>query len=50
MLDLIMLDAHEAELRAMLTTEDGSEAAAYVLLAAVNVAVDRGRGPLVGAL
>ena len=40
MLDLIMLDTHEAELRAMLSTGDGSEAAAYVLLSAADVAVD----------
>lgn len=40
MLDLIMLGAHEAELRALLATEDGSEASAYVLLSVADIATD----------
>ncbi|GJD34007.1 ThiF family adenylyltransferase [Methylobacterium aerolatum] len=40
MLDLIMLDVHETELRALLATEDGAEASAYVLLATADIAAD----------
>lgn len=40
MLDMIILDAHEAELRAALTTADGSEAAAYLLFGSAEIAAD----------
>jgi molybdopterin/thiamine biosynthesis adenylyltransferase len=40
MLDLVMPDVHEAELRALLATGDGSEASAYVLLATADVTAD----------
>lgn len=38
--DLILLEAHEAELRALLATPDGSEAAAYLLLGAAEIGAD----------
>ncbi|KAB7783926.1 ThiF family adenylyltransferase [Methylorubrum populi] len=38
--DLILLEAHGAELRALLATPDGSEAAAYLLLGAAGIGAD----------
>lgn len=40
MLDMILLEEHEAELRALLATADGAEASAYVLLGKADVAAD----------
>ncbi|WP_411901638.1 ThiF family adenylyltransferase [Methylorubrum thiocyanatum] len=40
MLDLIMLGTHEAELRTLLETEDGTEASAYVLLSVADIGAD----------
>ena len=40
MLDMILLEAHEAELRALLATPDGSEASAYLLLGSARIGAD----------
>jgi molybdopterin/thiamine biosynthesis adenylyltransferase len=40
MLDMILLEGHEAELRALLATTDGTEASAYVLLGRADIAAD----------
>lgn len=40
MADLILVEAHEAELRRLLTTSDGSEASAYLLLGRVDISAD----------
>ena len=40
MADLVLLDTHEAELRRVLSTPDGSEAAAYLLLGEAAIASD----------
>ncbi len=40
MLDMILLEGHEAQLRALLTTADGAEASAYVLLGMADIPAD----------
>ncbi|WP_246721671.1 ThiF family adenylyltransferase [Methylosinus sp. H3A] len=40
MLDMILLEGHEAELRALLAAADGAEASAYVLLGKADVTAD----------
>lgn len=40
MIDMILIEAHEAELRALLTSEGGVEAAAYVLFGVSDIAAD----------
>jgi hypothetical protein len=40
MLDVILLEAHEAELRALLTTLNGAEASAYLLFGSVEIGAD----------
>ena len=44
MLDLVTLDVHEAELRALLKTADGSESAGYAVLGQSSIAVDPSTG------
>ena len=40
MIDMILIEAHEAELRALLSSEGGVEAAAYVLFGVSDIAAD----------
>ncbi|WP_019998661.1 ThiF family adenylyltransferase [Aureimonas ureilytica] len=40
MLDMILLEAHEEELRSVLRAEDGVEASAYVMFGTVDIAAD----------
>jgi molybdopterin/thiamine biosynthesis adenylyltransferase/proteasome lid subunit RPN8/RPN11 len=40
MIDMILIEAHEAELRALLSSADGAEAAAYVLFGVADIASD----------
>lgn len=40
MIDMILIEAHEAELRALLASADGAEAAAYVLFGVADIASD----------
>ena len=39
-LDIILLESHEAALRALLHRENGTEAAAYVLFGKAEIAAD----------
>lgn len=40
MLDMILLEGHEAGLRSLLATVDGAEASAYILLGSADIAAD----------
>ncbi|GBD47021.1 ThiF family adenylyltransferase [Methylopila sp. Yamaguchi] len=40
MIDMILIEGHEAELRALLSSADGAEAAAYVLFGVADIASD----------